>query len=45
MSFEIPIIVFYNTIMRLVAELNMISGEKMKQLNEEIDKLERVRIY
>lgn len=34
--------VFYNTIMKLVGELHMISSDKVRQLNEEIAKMEKV---
>lgn len=37
-------ITFYNTMMKYVGELNMISNEKMKQLNEEVLKMEKVTL-
>ncbi len=41
MCIEGPLIMFYNNIMRFVSDLNMLSLEKMKKLNEEVDKLEK----
>jgi len=41
MCIEAPLIIFYNNIMRFVSDLNMLSLEKMKKLNEDVEKLEK----
>ena len=44
MCIEAPLIMFYNNIMRFVSDLNMLSLEKMKKLNEDVEKLEKVSL-